>query len=171
MRRFERAARVLEERVKEATAELAEKNQHLEAEIQQREEAEAELRSAQAQLVQSEKTAAIGQLTAGILHELNTPVGVLSANADLAGRCVSQLEQAVPENGDGSVARDSRYRRAFTLLRDSSKANASASQRIVRLLDNLKKFIRLDESPLAVTDIHEGIDSTLVLLGPSRLKG
>jgi two-component system NtrC family sensor kinase len=123
-------------------------------------EAMEKLKGAQAQIIQSEKMAALGKLVAGVAHEVNTPVGVITANMEV---CTRALEKIAHELGP---SRSSTLTRALDALTSSVEATAESGRRIGRIIRSLKSFTRLDQAELQTTDIHEGIESTLSLLMP-----
>jgi two-component system, NtrC family, sensor kinase len=135
----------------------------------------AELERLQAQIVHSEKMASLGQLAAGIAHELNNPVGFIYGNLSLLAQYIEELKQilnyydslALPEEIALSVSRlkdEISYEATLQDL-DSIIADCSDGARRIRdIVQNLRIFSRLDEAEFAKTDIHEGIDSTLRLL-------
>jgi signal transduction histidine kinase len=134
-----------------------------------------QLQRLQAQIVQNEKMASIGQLAAGIAHELNNPVGFLYGNLDLLGSCVNDLARVVrfyehvELPPDIAQAADSfkeqiGYQRTVSDL-DSIIADCrEGAERVRDIVQNLRTFSRLDEAELKPTDIHEGIESTLRIL-------
>ncbi len=125
-------------------------------------QAEQALRQAQAWLVQSEKMAALGQLTAGVTHEINTPIGVIGANADMIRRSVERVSQILsPSSPD---IRNGELAKCLEALENGAKATEEASRRIVAVVGDLKKFAALDTASSQEMDIHEGLDSTLSLL-------
>ena len=134
-----------------------------------------QLQRLQAQIVQNEKMASIGQLAAGIAHELNNPVGFLYGNLDLLESCINDLTRVVrfydsarldPE--DAAAAEELKkqvgYERTVADL-DSIIADCrEGAERVRDIVQNLRTFSRLDEAELKRTDIHEGIDSTIRIL-------
>ena len=121
-----------------------------------------ELKAAQTQLVQSEKMAAIGQLTAGIAHEINSPIGVIRSNFETARRCTAKLEEILEKAKE--IAKNSQYQKFLGILKDNSQVSTIASDRIANIVSSLKNFTRLDEAEFARVNIHEGLDSTLTLI-------
>jgi signal transduction histidine kinase len=138
--------------------ELHEKNERLEALLQ-------ELRATQTQLVQSEKMAAIGKLVAGMVHELNTPIGASGSAIDVTERCIGKiadLRQAAVANG--GLVDAARLDFLLDSLKKNQQVNREANHRISSTLGNLKRFISLDGGERGKVDIHEGLDSALNLL-------
>ncbi|MEQ1762754.1 MAG: ATP-binding protein [Pyrinomonadaceae bacterium] len=134
-----------------------------------------QLQRLQAQIVQNEKMASIGQLAAGIAHELNNPVGFLYGNLDLLGGCINDLTRVVRfyehvevsseiAQAAESLKEQLGYRRTMSDL-DSILADCrEGAERVRDIVQNLRTFSRLDEAELKRTDIHEGIESTLRIL-------
>jgi signal transduction histidine kinase len=143
-------AGTLEQRVRERTEELERKNR--------------ELRETQAQLLQSAKMAALGDLVAGVAHDMNTPLGAIYANADLSERAVSLVKEAFRGEGATSGPWQPRLGKALDALDDSAKTTRVASERILGILKSLRQFARLDESERKRANLHEGLDAALELL-------
>lgn len=130
--------------------------QEKENQRRQLEETLQELKQTQMQLIQSEKMAVLGQFVAGIAHEVNTPLGTIMSNDDTVLHCLEQITVA-----DDKAAR---YRvSALELL----AINRMAGERIQEIVRNLRNFARLDESDLKQADLHEGLESTLLLIQSS----
>lgn len=135
----------------------------------------AELERLQAQIIHSEKMASLGQLAAGIAHELNNPVGFIYGNMDILGGCTSGLtellhyydEAALPETvvaGAAAIKEKIDYRASLEDLSSIINDCRDGARRIRDIVQNLRTFSRLDEAEFTKSDIHEGIDSTVRLL-------
>jgi signal transduction histidine kinase len=122
------------------------------------EERNEELRDTQAQLVQQGKMAALGSLVAGVAHEINTPLGSIRANAELADKLVDRLR------GKAGVDPE-KLERNFAALAEATNTVTVASDRIGDIVGSLRSFARLDESEIKRVDLHEGLDSALQLAG------
>jgi two-component system NtrC family sensor kinase len=159
----------LEDAVVERTREITSSNEALQAEV-------AERKHLQGQLVQSEKLASIGQLAAGVAHEINNPIGYIFSNfgtlEDYLGKLFEML--AAYEAAEGHVsppdaaARLRRLRDEIELAflkEDIPVLMRESRQGIVRvrqIVQDLKDFSRVDSSQdFQLADLHQGIDSTL----------
>lgn len=188
----------LEQKVMERTAELIRVNQSLESEISDRKQAEASLRDSQArereraqqvektlqelqktqaQLIQTEKMSSLGQLVAGIAHEINNPVNFIYGNLEHTHVYVQDLLKLIQcyEQYSAQIHPEvQQYAEAIDLdflQADLPKILASmqlGAERIRQIVLSLRNFSRLDEADMKQVDIHEGIDSTLLIL-QSRL--
>ncbi|WP_316431277.1 MASE1 domain-containing protein [Leptolyngbya sp. NK1-12] len=158
-------------RVEERTAAF----EQLQSQQRQLEETLQALKQAQTQLVQTEKMSSLGQLVAGIAHEINNPVNFIAGNLlHLEAYCqdvmaLIECEQA----GDGQqfAALAAEFDLEF-LKADLPKVLGSmklGTDRIQRIVTSLRNFSRMDEAEVKAVDIHEGIDSTLLIL-QHRLK-
>jgi len=120
-----------------------------------------ELKAAQSQLVQTEKMASLGQLTSGIAHEINNPINFVSANINPLKRNFEELIQAL-KNSNGTLSDDLNYTIEESQLLLSGIEEGS--KRTAEIVKGLRNFSRLDEDVLKLSDINEGIESTLVLV-------
>lgn len=107
-----------------------------------------ELKETQIQLINSEKMASLGQLVAGIAHEINTPVASIKSNNNILSKLISKLE-------------DNDMKEMFKQINDIDK---EAIERISKIVTSLKKFVRLDEAELQEANINNEIDLTLEII-------
>jgi signal transduction histidine kinase len=135
--------------------EIAKLNETLEARVDERTR---ELRDTQAQLMQSEKMRSLGQLVAGVAHELNNPIGFVHANLQLLEGYVKKLI-AAQERGDGAE----RVREAISKLLLRSR---EGTQRVKDIVQDLRTFSRMDQAELGDADLNEEIERTLGLMEP-----
>src|SRR5262245_909466 len=164
-----RAAEDRSQELAEAHDRLKQLNETLEDRVRTRtrelEQANRELREAQAQLVRSSTMASLGMLAAGIAHEINTPMGAIRSNADVEQRAVRVIRGILH---DASVTErlgpQPRLERTLKILDDVNQVTHEAAQRVTTIVQSLKSFARLDQPELEWVDLHEGIESTLTLI-------
>jgi signal transduction histidine kinase len=129
--------------------------------IQQLERRNRELKEAQTQLVQSAKLAAMGQLVAGVAHEINTPLGTINSNVDVTARALRVLREEMTSPPGGP---SEKTQRMFATLDSLTEVSQVACARIVRIVRDLRNFARLDEADFKEVNLNENIESTLSLL-------
>ncbi|MGK7904795.1 MAG: response regulator [Hormoscilla sp.] len=149
----------LEERVSSRTAELRESLN--------------KLQQAQIQLVQSEKMSSLGELVAGVAHEINNPVSFIAGNVSLASEYTEDIlehlrlyQQVFPEPG-AEIEQHAEEIELDYLLEDLPKMVASMEvgvDRIRQISVSLRSFSRMDNTSKTQVNIHEGLDSTLMIL-------
>ncbi|WP_417742392.1 sensor histidine kinase [Salipiger sp.] len=137
---------VLEERVSARTRALQQSNVALRREIAERQDAEAALKRAQAELVQASKLSALGKMSAGISHELNQPLMAIRSFA---------------ENGTAFLERGKQERAAENLGRISDMAN-----RMGRIIKNLRAFAKAEPEPARRVGLAAVVESALEVLAP-----
>jgi len=136
-----------------------------------------ELQQTQAQLIQSEKMSSLGQLLAGIAHEINNPVNFISGNISHAQQYIDDLLHLVQiyRNNCNYIPEIQTLTEEIDLdflMEDLPKLISSMSlgiKRVREIVLSLRNFSRSEQAQMTVTDIHEGIDSTLLILN-NRLK-
>ncbi len=178
--RLRASYQTLESRVAERTASLYQANQSLLAEVSDRLEAEASLKQAlsklkqtQLQLLQTEKMSSLGQLVAGVAHEINNPVSFIQGNLEPAQDYISSLltvikgyQSECPEASDELQAKVEQADLAF-IESDFPRllhSMQTGAERIAQIVRSLQTFSHLDESETKPVDIHEGIDSAIFLI-------
>ncbi|MGC1306010.1 MAG: response regulator [Phormidesmis sp.] len=171
-----------ESQLQVANRALADLNQQLEVRVAERtqelSDALEQIKQAQVKLIQQEKLSALGQLVAGIAHEINNPVNFVHANIDHASQYARDLlellnlySQRYPEP-EADIRHKIEDIDLDFLLEDLPNLLNSmhvGTDRIRSIVLSLRIFSRLDEAEVKDVNIHEGIDSTLLILG-SRLK-
>ncbi|MEH1827893.1 MAG: AAA family ATPase [Nostoc sp.] len=164
--KLEEYSHTLEQKVEERTQEITEKATQLESTLEK-------LYSTQAQLIQSEKMSGLGQLVAGIAHEINNPINFIYGNLQPASEYVTSLielnnlyqelyPQPLPEIAEKIADIELEF-----ISDDLQKLLSSmrvGANRIRQIVLSLRNFSRLDESEIKSVDIHSGINSTLLIL-------
>ena len=135
--------------------EIAQLNETLEARVEER---TAELRDTQAQLIQAEKMKSLGQLVAGVAHELNNPIGFVHANLQLLDEYVRKLTLGQRSESDTRQVQEAIEK----LLRRSREG----TERVKKIVQDLRTFSRMDQAELADADLNQELRRTLGLMEP-----
>ncbi|MER2539785.1 MAG: bacteriohemerythrin [Azonexus sp.] len=157
----------LEGLVATRTAELASANTVLEDDRRELELLLSKIEEAQQQLLQSEKMAAIGQLAAGVAHEINNPVGFVNSNLGSLKTYVNQLLTVISayESNDPAQITEARQKADLDFLREDLPSLLSESQdglsRVTKIVQDLKDFSRVDQADRQPSDLNAALESTL----------
>ncbi|MEH1840843.1 MAG: ATP-binding protein [Nostoc sp.] len=165
------------QRRKQAEEALWKANQELEIRVEQRttvlQETLNELQLTQTQLIQAEKMSSLGQMVAGIAHEINNPVSFIHGNLHYAHKYTQDLIKLVQiyqhffPNTPSEIQEYVEEIDLNFIIQDITKLFQSmkvGTERIQEVVQSLRNFSRLDEAELKQVNIHEGIDNTLMIL-------
>ncbi|NEQ20217.1 MAG: hybrid sensor histidine kinase/response regulator [Microcoleus sp. SIO2G3] len=145
---------------------LSEANQQLSCTLR-------DLQRTQAQLVQSEKMSSLGQLVAGVAHEINNPLGIIEGNLAHATNYLTRLlglmqlyQNHYPNPGEEieNYAEENDCKFIASDFPKVLESMGSGTSRINEIVLSLRNFSRLDEAEMKFVDVHEGLDSTLLVL-------
>ncbi|MBK4729649.1 HAMP domain-containing protein [Oxynema sp. CENA135] len=132
-----------------------------------------ELQQAQAQLIQTEKMSSLGQLVAGVAHEINNPITFIQGNINYLDESLQDLfklmtlyqAQSVGANEEiEALEQDLDLDFMREDLPNMLRSMHRGTERIEKIVQSLRNFSRLDESELKMVDLHEGLESTLVMV-------
>jgi signal transduction histidine kinase len=162
---------ILEKKVKERTTELENTNTELNQTYN-------DLKQTQSKLVESEKMASLGQLTAGIAHEINNPINFVTANVEPLKRDIKDLLTLIDnyeaidpaENITGQLERIHALSKELDLAYLKTEVDeliegiGEGANRTAEIVKGLRNFSRLDEGDVKFANVNEGIESTLTIL-------
>ncbi len=163
---------ILEQKVKARTEELQQKNETINNTLN-------DLKQTQSQLVEYEKMASLGQLTAGIAHEINNPINFVTSNiaplkrdVDILLDFINRLEilnfSNLPDSDKKAEIENFKDEQDFDYLKTEInyllKGIADGASRTAEIIKSLRIFSRLDEDDLKPADLNEGLESTVVIL-------
>jgi two-component system, NtrC family, sensor kinase len=156
---------------------IAEARSALETKVAELRKANSEIKDAQGVLIQSAKMASLGQLVAGVAHELNNPIGFISSNmhhlneyVDAIRRLVSEYREhreTLPQADRARVEAIEKQLDIDFILKDMldlTRSCVEGANRTKEIVLGLRTFSRMDESTFRKADLHDGIRSTLKLL-------
>ena len=151
---------------------------------QELEEAYADLQNAQSRILQQEKMASVGQLAAGVAHEINNPMGFITSNIRTLKKyterliefqhaqetMLAKLAEAVPETGAPSLAelnlrsKELKIEQVVQDINSIIQESLDGADRVKQIVQNLKSFSRVDENEYKIANINEGLESTLSIV-------
>jgi two-component system NtrC family sensor kinase len=167
--RYAEAGRRQSRELHEANDRLREMSEDVRRSHAKLEDAYDQLGNAQAELLSSAKLASLGNLIAGVAHEINTPLGALHSNHDTIRRALERLQEILADEVvDEDELED--VRRIVKAIGGVTTTNNMAVDRMVKIVNSLRTFGRVDRSELDWADLHEGIESTLAIIS-HELKG
>ncbi len=154
---------------------LSQDNARLEKTQQELKDAYDELKSAQSQMLQKEKMASIGQLAAGVAHEINNPMGFIASNVNSLGKYAKKITEFINVQDEAIAAAElpelskELHEKRKTLKLDFIledidqliEESLDGADRVKKIVENLKSFSRVDEAEHQAADINECIESTL----------
>jgi len=165
---FDRMAKSLREaraKMEQQAERLRQQNSELESTLKQ-------LHETQEELLLKGKMASLGKLVASVAHEINSPIGTVLGAADVSERALQKLKDSLHSKlSEKEIQSDEQLARSLKALNENAALTITASQRIAAIVKSLKSFSRLDEAEFQTVNIHEGIESALVLLGSKKLAG
>lgn len=175
-RNLDRANAQLQQANQQLEEKVAERTRHLERTLE-------ELKASQTQLIQSEKMASLGQMVAGVTHEINTPLGYVRSNNDIVAESLSEMEAllhayretlALLNSPDADLDEAARAMQELEALQAEVDPETLAGElrqllgdsrhglgQISELVGDLKDFSRLDRSRSESVDLNAGLDSAL----------
>ncbi len=156
-------------------AELREMNDSLEKKKQELDDAYRKLKASQSQILQQEKMASIGQLAAGVAHEINNPMGFITSNLQTLGKYIDRLNLFIDEQKlvlNENVAADELQRlqkhqkrlKVDYILSDGRELieeSLDGAERVKKIVQNLKSFSRVDQAEMAEVSLNDCLESTI----------
>jgi PAS domain S-box-containing protein len=164
---LERMNEILELHVQERTVELVQKNTELQRAYE-------ELKNVQAQMLHQDKMASIGQLAAGVAHEINNPIGFIISNLSSLSKYVEKISAYLDSDENilsgcdpGIMQLLEQERKKYRIghirtdLPELIAESTDGAQRIRQIVQDLKRFSRVDKAENSLANINEGLESTI----------
>jgi signal transduction histidine kinase len=143
--------------------------------ITERKRSEIILQQMQGQIIQQEKMASIGQLAAGVAHEINNPMGFITSNLTSLGRYADRLDEYIaalmqsigscpnhPDTVEIDMLRQKlKVDYIISDVRELVNESLDGANRVSRIVQDLKSFSRVDQSELCLTNLNEALETTI----------
>ncbi len=136
---------------------LTAQNEELEAQNEELNYSKSQIQDQQAMLVQIENMASIGQLTAAITHEINTPLGAISSNSQMFEMFINMLKE------NPQVSENEELNQLVASMNEMNSVSVMACNRVTEIIRSLKTFSRIDQAEFQETNIIDSLKSVLVL--------
>lgn len=170
--------RKMEKELIRQNKEIEENRKHIQHALERLEKAYEELKASQLRVLQQEKMASIGQLAAGVAHELNNPMSFISSNLGTLEKYVARLTEFIGLQSDmiksfkdvAAVRKMNKARKELKLdyvigdIREMIRESINGSDRVKRIVHELNSFSRMDEEEYREADINECIESAIVIV-------
>ncbi len=161
--------RVLTESFNEMSKKVYGAQSQLRGKVTDLEEAQSKVKETQSQLVHSAKMASLGQLVAGVAHELNNPIGFMYSNTSFLSKYVNQLVTIIDQSSaDPKIIEQLKEEADYEYIKKDIgrivESFKEGSQRTKDIVLGLRNFSRLEEAKLKEVKLEDGIDSTIKLL-------
>lgn len=160
---------ILTESFNEMSKKIWQARSDLQKKVQELESANRELKETQTRLVHSAKMVSLGQLVAGVAHELNNPIGFIFANMahlrEYSNKLIQLVRMVSPNDKEFAKAKqESEFEYIVTDMPKLISSCEDGARRTRDIVLGLRNFSRLEEAKLKEVDLHEAIDTTLALL-------
>lgn len=125
-----------------------------------------DLKQTQARLIQSEGMAALGSLVAGITHEMNSPLAVITSNIDVIDRALTKIKQGFLTKENQPIRLNKNLMLALDIIEPNSESILQAGKRVEKIVSNLKRFTHSHEEELQIKDLNYELENTIRLIAP-----
>lgn len=149
------------------------RNEELTKEMKEHKLAREKLQQAQVRLLQAEKMSSLGELVAGVAHEINNPVNFVKNNFELVDSAVKKIEgqlKAILPDDEGGRRAMNLFREHFETVEQSATNHKIGTKRITGIVQSLLAFSRHDEADYKPNDLNELLDETLIILNNQAKK-